>query len=48
MQEENNVEHTNGMCQASMLVSKRKIILSMIMPSVMCLCYSQIVDHCVT
>lgn len=24
MQEENNVEHTNGMCQASIYVSKQK------------------------
>ena len=48
IQGESFIEQTTGPWQMScvyILVSKRKTFLSILMPSVICACFSQLVDH---
>jgi hypothetical protein len=49
MRGEDIFENTNGKCHVfTFLVCKRKIFLSIVMASVICVHFSQVVDHCVT
>ena len=49
MQGEDILENANGKCHVfTFLVRKRKIFLSIVMASVICVHFSQLVDHCVT
>ena len=45
MQGEDMIEHTNDKCRV--LVCKRKIFLSILISSVICVHYYQLVEHCV-
>ena len=48
MKREDIIEHTNGKCHVfAFLVCKRKIFLSILMSGVICVHFSQLVDHCV-
>ena len=49
MQIEDIIDHTNGECHVLCYsLQKEKIFLSILMPSVTCVNFSQFVDHCET
>ena len=49
MQGKDIIEHTIGKCQGCLnFVMQKEDMLEHIMPSVICVCFSQLVDRCVT
>ena len=49
MERKNVFESANDKCDVFyMLVCKRKILLSILMACIICVYFSQLVDHCVT
>ena len=49
MQGEDIVEQTNGKCHVfTFKYAREKYFLNILMPSVICVHFSQLIDHCVT